>query len=139
VKQLIRIQSGAASSVTIPVPRGKWARIVTAQCLILTADVAGETVRWNYNQSGTSWSLPCRSSIGIASFFWSCAVGMAEGGGEILISTVVATGVAVYYSPATKTNALPDVVFDQDLVLSVTAQSTAVASNLIVTYELVDK
>jgi hypothetical protein len=136
MKRLLTLVGTQSATINVPVGSIALLRSLTAQ--ITTADLNGDTVVIAASQSTQRIWSAYKSSIGQTAYELSAAVGLQSEGDQMLLSTVVATGVATYYQPDSKSTALPEVWLTGDVLIVVTGESTAICTNLVLKYEVDD-
>lgn len=136
MKSVIRVVGGTTALVFVPVR--KKAKVQYVEAVVTTLDLAGDTMVMQFIRSGDVIGSVIRNTINIASCSWRCSLNGNQGGTEILTDTVVATGVANYYSPTERSDPLPDVLLVQPVTVLVVCLSSGVCQNLAVDYQLDD-
>jgi hypothetical protein len=136
MKKLLTIVG--TQSATISVPDGSRALLRSLTAQVTTADINGDTIVIAASQSTQRIWTAYKSSIGQTAYELSAGVGLQSEGDEKLLSTVVATGVATYYQPDSKSTSLPEIWMTGDVLIVVTGESTAVCTSLVLKYEVDD-
>lgn len=138
MKRFVTVKGVA--TLVVPCPVGKQVRLLSLVAAIGSAEAAGDGMQLQYTiGGGTSGQVVAGvaiSTVNDATYTLYAAVGLSFGGDPLQVGFVVATGATQWQASAlTRTIPLPDVWFNQEVIVVFVGNDTATPTVVVGYYE----